>query len=319
MHHRAAQQLEPARTGRLADDDLRHVIGVGEIDQVVGDAASDRRDGDGLPAERLGETHGIGQAIALLIGKLQAAPRLDGDRRPWRMQAVCQSLAVTHETRGARILADANQDALASGPGAGNRIGLHMGEQLLVDPLGSAPKRQLAQRGKIARREVVLQRALGLPGHIDLALSQALDQIVRRQINQLDGIGAVEHGIRHRLAHPYMGDLGYDVVEALDVLDIDGGIDVDAVRQQFLDVEIALGMAATRCVGMRELIDERELRTARDQRVDVHFLERLVAVGDPLARQDFQSLQERFGFGAPVGLDNAHHHIDAGLEPGVGA
>jgi hypothetical protein len=38
-----------------------------------------------------------------------------------------------------------------------------------------------------------------------------------------------------------MRDLGDDVVEALDALDVDGGIDVDAVVQQLLDIEVALG------------------------------------------------------------------------------
>jgi hypothetical protein len=68
-----------------------------------------------------------------------------------------------------------------------------VGEQLLVDPLGGAPQRQLAQRGQVARREIMLQRALGLLGDVDLALLQPLDQVVGREIDQLDGVGAVEH------------------------------------------------------------------------------------------------------------------------------
>ena len=126
----------------------------------------------------------------------------------------------------------------------------------------------------------MLQRALGLLGDVDLALLQPLDQVVRRQVDQFDGVGAVEHRIRHGLAHPHMRDLGDHVVEALDVLDIDRGIDVDAVRQQFLDVEIALGMAAAGRVGMGEFVDQRDLRTARDQRVEVHLLDDLVLVLD---------------------------------------
>ena len=102
-------------------------------------------------------------------------------------------------------------------------------QQLLVDALGGPPQRQFAQRGQIARREIMLQRALGLFGDIDLAFLQPLDQIVRREVDQFDGVGAVEHRIRHGLAHPHMGDLRDHVVEALDVLDVDRGIDVDAV------------------------------------------------------------------------------------------
>ena len=254
-----------------------------------------------------------------VVDELQAAPRLDGDRGPGRVQPVGEALGVAHEARGARVLADADEDALARRPGAGNGVGLHVGEQLLVDALGGAAQRQLAQRGEIAGREIMLQRALGLLRHIDLAVLQPLDQVVGREVDQLDGVGAVEHGIRHRLAHAHMGDLGDDVVEALDVLDVDGGVDVDAARQQLLDVEIALGMAAAGRIGVGELVDEGELRAARDQRVDIHLFESLVAVVDPLARQHFQAREQRLGLGAAVGLDDAHHHVDAGLELGMGA
>ena len=71
-------------------------------------------------------------------------------------------------------------------------MGLHVREQLLVDALGGAAQRQLAQRRQVAGREVVLERALGLLGDVDLALLQALDQVVGREVDQLDGVGAVE-------------------------------------------------------------------------------------------------------------------------------
>jgi hypothetical protein len=47
----------------------------------------------------------------------------------------------------------------------------------------------------------------------------------------------VEDLVRHGFAHADMGDLRHDVVQALDVLDIDGRIDVDAVGQQLLDID----------------------------------------------------------------------------------
>ena len=165
----------------------------------------------------------------------------------------------------------------------------------------------------------MLQRPLGLLGDVDLALLQPLDQVVGRQIDQLDRVGAVEHRIRHGLAHPHMGDLRDHVVEALDMLDVDRGVDVDAAREQFLDVEIALGVAAAGRVGVGEFVDQRDLRMARDQRVEVHFLDALIPVLDPLARHDLEAVQQRLGLGAPMGLDDADHHIGAGLLPGMRA
>ena len=83
-------------------------------------------------------------------------------------------------------------------------MGLHVREQLLVDALGGAAQRQLAQRRQIAGREEVLQRALGLLGDVDLALLEPLDQVVRRQVDELDGVGAVEDRVGHGLAHADM-------------------------------------------------------------------------------------------------------------------
>ncbi len=53
-----------------------------------------------------------------------------------------------------------------------------------------------------------------------------------------------------------MGDLGDDIVQAFDMLDIDRGIDIDPGRQQFLDIEIAFGVAAAFGIGMGKLIDQ---------------------------------------------------------------
>ncbi len=289
------------------------------MDDVVGDAAADAGNGQRLAAERFRQPHGVGQPVALLVGQLQAAPRLDADRGPLRVQPVRQPLGVAHQPCRARVLADADQDALARRPGPGDGVGLHMGEQLLVDPLGGAPQRQFAQRGQIAGREIMLQRALGLLGDVDLALLQPLDQVVGREVDQLDGVGEIEHPVRHGLAHPHMRDLRDHVVEAFDVLDVDGRIDVDAVGQQFLDVEIALGMAAARRVGMGEFVDEGDLWTARNQRIEIHLLEGLVPVFQLLARNNFKALQQRFGLRPAMGLDHADHDIDAGLPLGMRA
>ncbi|MEY9757287.1 hypothetical protein ABIE73_004682 [Bradyrhizobium yuanmingense] len=103
------------------------------------------------------------------------------------------------------------------------------------------------------------------------------------------------------------------------MLDVDGGIDVDAVREQLLDVEIALGMAASGRIGVGELVDERNLRPPRDHRVEVHLLDDLAAVVQPLARDHFEAAHQRLGLGTAMGLDETDHDIDAGLALGLGA
>src|SRR3984957_10674815 len=104
----------------------------------------------------------------------------------------------------------------------------------------------------------MLERALGLLGDVDFAFPEPLDEVGGRQIDQLDRIGAVEYGIRHGFAHAYVSNLRDHVVEALDVLDVDGGIDVDATAHQLFDVEIALRMAATFNIGVGKLVDQND-------------------------------------------------------------
>ena len=84
VHDRAVQDLEPARPRRFADDDLGDVIGVRIADHVVGDAPIAARDGDCFAAQRLRQPQRIGDAVALLLAELQAAPAFDVERGPWR-------------------------------------------------------------------------------------------------------------------------------------------------------------------------------------------------------------------------------------------
>ena len=177
----------------------------------------------------------------------------------------------------------------------------------------SAVRRSASSRRcrQVAGRKVVLQRALGLLGDVDLAFLQSLDQVVGGEVDQLDRVRAVEDGIRHGLAHAHMRDLGDHVVEALDVLDVDGGVDVDAVVQQLLDVEVAFGMAAAGRVGMGQLVDQHNLRTPRNDGVEVHFLEPLPLVFEAPAGNDLEPVEQGLGLLAPVGFDDADGDIVA--------
>jgi hypothetical protein len=110
---------------------------------------------------------------------------------------------------------------------------------------------------------------------------QALDQIVRRQVDDLDVVGEVDDGVGHRLAHPDAGDLRDDVVEAFDMLDVQRRVDVDTAIEQFLDVEIALRMAAALGVGMGEFVDQNECRPfAGEDGVEIHLVEQAAFVFD---------------------------------------
>ena len=94
------------------------------------------------------------------------------------------------------------------------------------------------------------------------------------------------------------------------MLDVDGGPDIDAGRDQLLDILVALGMAAFGRVRMGELVDDDQLRPALERGIDVEFLDDAAAIIDIALRQHLDALDERCGLGAPVRLDDADDHID---------
>ena len=99
---------------------------------------------------------------------------------------------------------------------------------------------------RLPLRKKVLRGVARLLRHVDLAFGEALEQLVGRQIDELDLVGAGEHAIGHGLAHVDAGDLRDDVVQAFEMLHVDRRVDVDAGREQLLDVLPALRMARAR-------------------------------------------------------------------------
>jgi hypothetical protein len=63
-----------------------------------------------------------------------------------------------------------------------------------------------------------------------------LQQVLRRDVHQLDLGRLVQKAVRHGLLHLHAGDLRDDVVQALEVLDVDSGVDVDPRGQDFLHI-----------------------------------------------------------------------------------
>src|SRR5215475_96195 len=102
------------------------------------------------------------------------------------------------------------------------------------------------------------ERSLGLPRNVDFSLLEPLDQIIRREIDQLHGISAIEYRIGNSLAYANMRDLSDNVIEAFDMLDVDRRVDVNAAAQQLFDVEIALRMTAAWRVCVGKLIDQHD-------------------------------------------------------------
>jgi hypothetical protein len=96
------------------------------------------------------------------------------------------------------------------------------------------------------------------------------------------------------------------------VLDVDGGDDVDASFEDLVDVLVALLVAHARRIGVRELVDERQLGRALDHGVDVHLLELEPAVFCAQTRHDLDPLRKDRGLRAVMRLEVADHDVAAG-------
>ena len=113
------------------------------------------------------------------------------------------------------------------------------------------------------------------------------------------------------------------------MLDVERRPDVDARIAELADVLPALGVPGRRIavdqVRMREFVDQQDLGTPPERRVEVELLPHHAAVADGLCRQALERLEQALGLVAAMRLDVADDDVGPGrlggerrLEHGVG-
>jgi hypothetical protein len=142
-------------------------------------------------------------------------------------------------------------------------------------------------------------------------MTHPLAQRFRGDVDELDHVGPVEHAIRQRLADRDPADLLDQVLDALQVLDVDGGDHINAGVTQVLDILPSLAVAQAGRVGVSQLVHQHDLRAAGEHRLQVHVLQRGPAVLDLDPRHDLQAWDQLDGPRAAVGLDVGHDHVVA--------
>ena len=100
-------------------------------------------------------------------------------------------------------------------------------------------------------------------------------------------------------------------LSALEVLDVHGGVDVDAGIEQLDDVLPALGVSQAERVRVRQLVDEDQRGVARERSVEVELAQRGPAIVDHPRGEDLESFEQRVGLGAAVRLDISHERVDS--------
>ncbi len=181
-----------------------------------------------------------------------------------------------------------------------------------VYAVGGPAQRDLAERPQVRSGEEALDCALRLIGYVDLALMQPLHQLARRQVHHLHRVGVVEHLIWDGLPDLDAGYPGDDVVQALQVLDVERGVDADARFEQLLDVLPALGVPGARSVGVGQLVHQHQLRVALEGSVEVELAQLHSPVIPPRRREYLQPLHQHFGLHPAVRLHIPYDHFSAG-------
>ena len=304
-----AQQAREKARARTAQNDLREVLAARETQQLPREIAG----GESLRrgAKTLGQAQRVVDALHARDIRLLLAGPFDENRGPFRVEAGREARGGAHDAIGGKIRADADQQSFGGGPRAFDRVLAEIIDHLIVDALGGSAQGEFAQRREIAGREKILRRELGRLGNIDLSLAEALEEFVRRDVDENDIGGLGQHAVGHGLAHAHAGDARDHIGETLEMLDVERGPDVDAGLEQFLDILPPLRVAAVRRVGVGEFVDDDQLGLARQRRVYVEFLDDLAAIIDFSTRKNLQVLGERLRLLASMGFDETDEDIDA--------
>ena len=184
---------------------------------------------------------------------------VDGQQVP-AVDPVQDPGAAADEDLALRAAGQPDDDPFAGRPGGLDAVFCPVPGEAFVDPVGQPQQGQLAQRGEVAQPEVVGQGGVDLVRGVDLAVAQALAQQFRGDVHQMDLVGPAHDVVRHRFGLSDLGDGADDVAEGRQVLDVDGGQDVDPGVEEFFDVLPAFGVAAAGNVGVRVFVHDRRVR-----------------------------------------------------------
>ena len=194
-----------------------------------------------------------------------------------------------------------------------------------VHTVGRAAQSNLPQRHKVLSGEKMVHGAAGLKRTVNFSPVQPGQKVIGFDVHQLHLIGIIEHTVRHAFAHCNACNSGYNVVQAFQMLNIHGGVHINAKRQQFFDILAALSVPAALRVGMGKLVHKKKGRAACDGSVQVKFAQRHVFVFHAQRRQLFQSLQQGERIRTRVRLDVSGHNVGSrrecrvcGFQHGVG-
>ncbi len=156
-----------------------------------------------------------------------------------------------------------------------------------------------------------LKRLHRLLREINLALVETFDQLLCWEVNQPDVPQALEYRIRNCFADANSSDLMHHVIQTLQVLNVDRGIDVDARVQEFLDILPATFMATAGRIAMRQFVHKGDGGLARQETIEVHLFERSPLILDLFSCQMGQAIRHCLRLTAAMCLNDTDEHVNA--------
>ena len=204
-----------------------------------------------------------------------------------------------------------DDDALPRLPRPVDAVPLPVVEERVVDAVGDPEQRELPERAQVPGAEVVPERGVDPLGGIDVAVRHPAADRLGSHVDELDLVRAPHDRVGDRLLLLDPGDLLDDVVDRLEMLDVECRDHRDPGVEEALHVLPALLVPRARHVRVGELVDERDLGPARDDRVDVHLLEGRAPVLDVRPRHHLETRELRGGLRAAVRLDVADDDVRA--------
>ena len=232
------------------------------------------------------------------------------NRHPWAVEIIRQSPRPADHLLRKGTGAYGDQEAMPGFPGAGDLHRLQIIMHVLPDMIGSQTQGHFPQGGQVAFAEKIHHGQLGPLRHIDLALVQPLQKFFGRQVDQLH-FGAVKHTVGNRLLHRRAGDLPDSIHPAFGVLHIHRRININTRIEQFDHILVAFGVSGAGDVGVGQFVNQRQLRVPREQRVQIHFLQRNSSVVHFAPGNNGQAIEKGFRLLAAMRFHVTHDDVNA--------
>lgn len=173
-------------------------------------------------------------------------------------------------------------------------------------PVGAAAQPHLPQGAQLGQGAAGTQRPPILP-------HEPLLQPLGLHVDQLHLVRPVKHVVGNPLLNGGFQDGDHRVLDALDMLDIQGGVNVHPRLQKLLDVLVALFVAGVFGVFVGELVDQHQLGPPRQAGVQVSVVVRLPIGLVGAAEHPLKALCQGLGVGPLLPGAQADDHVHPGV------